>query len=59
MNSAFPAIRRDYSQSVELNLKDTLRSVIPEKRELLAKVKSHAGKKIGEVRVENTVGGMR
>ena len=50
---------RDYSQSAEPNLKNTLRSVIPEKRELLKKVKRHADKRIGDVKVENTIGGMR
>jgi hypothetical protein len=33
--------------------------VIPEKRELLKKVKAHASKVIGEVKIENTIGGMR
>ena len=59
LNSAFAVTKRNYSQSIELNLKDTLKSVIPEKRDLLKKVKSHAGRKIGDVKVENTVGGMR
>jgi len=36
-----------------------LKNVIPAKRELLKKVKSHADKKLGEVKVENTLGGMR
>jgi citrate synthase len=40
-------------------LKETLAKVIPAKRELLKKVKSHAGKKIGDLTVENTLGGMR
>jgi len=33
--------------------------VIPAKRELLKKVKAHSGKSIGEVKIENTIGGMR
>lgn len=50
---------RCYSSSAEPDLKATLREVIPEKRELLKKVKAHSGKVIGEVKVENTIGGMR
>ena len=49
---------RFYATS-EPTLKETLKSVIPEKRELLKKVKSHADKTIGEVKIENTLGGMR
>jgi citrate synthase len=49
---------RAYSTS-EPDLKTTLKEVIPAKRELLKKVKAHAGKTIGEVKVENTLGGMR
>ncbi|MCJ1375123.1 hypothetical protein MMC20_006357 [Loxospora ochrophaea] len=52
-------LSRNYSSSVELDLKSTLKEVIPAKRELLKKVKSHAGKSLGEVKVENTLGGMR
>ncbi|KAF2753314.1 citrate synthase-like protein [Pseudovirgaria hyperparasitica] len=48
-----------YSSSSEETLKDALKRVIPEKRELLKKVKAHSDKKIGEVKVENTLGGMR
>lgn len=33
--------------------------MIPAKRELLKKVKAHSGKSIGEVKIENTIGGMR
>jgi len=36
-----------------------LKKVIPEKQELLRKVKAHANKTIGDVKVENTLGGMR
>ncbi|KAI1246652.1 hypothetical protein MGN70_013553 [Eutypa lata] len=50
---------RCYSSSSEPNLKETLRAVIPEKRELLKKVKANGSKVIGEVKVENTIGGMR
>ncbi|EON66405.1 2-methylcitrate synthase, mitochondrial [Coniosporium apollinis CBS 100218] len=48
-----------YSSSSEPDLKETLKKVIPAKRELLKKVKSHADKKLGDVKVENTLGGMR
>ncbi|PHH86231.1 hypothetical protein CDD83_10545 [Cordyceps sp. RAO-2017] len=51
--------RRCYSSTAEPDLKATLRDAIPAKRELLRKVKAHAGKAIGEVRIENTLGGMR
>ena len=50
---------RTYSSSSEPDLKTTLRELIPAKRELLKKVKSHGSKAIGEVKVENTIGGMR
>lgn len=50
---------RPYSATTERDLKSTLKDVIPAKRELLKKVKSYADKKIGEVKVENTLGGMR
>lgn len=33
--------------------------MIPEKRELLKKVKAHSSKVIGDVKIENTLGGMR
>jgi hypothetical protein len=32
---------------------------LPAKRELLKKVKAHADKKLGDVKVENALGGMR
>ena len=51
--------RRTYSSISEPDLKSTLREAIPGKRELLKKLKSHASKVIGEVKVENTIGGMR
>ena len=40
-------------------MKETFERVLPAKRELLKKVKSHADKKLGEVKVENALGGMR
>ncbi|MCJ1250391.1 hypothetical protein MMC30_007619 [Trapelia coarctata] len=55
----YAAASRPYSSVSELDLKSTLREAIPEKRELLKKVKSHGSKVIGEVKVENTIGGMR
>lgn len=50
---------RCHSSVAEPDLKTTLREVIPAKRDLLKKVKSHASRTIGEVKVENTLGGMR
>ncbi|XWW98911.1 hypothetical protein V2A60_006915 [Cordyceps javanica] len=49
---------RSYA-TAEPDLKATLKEVIPEKRELLKKVRAHGDKVIGEVKVENTLGGMR
>lgn len=51
--------KRTYSSASEPDLKTTLKEAIPANRELLKKVKSHASKIIGEVKVENTLGGMR
>ncbi|KAJ9161287.1 Citrate synthase [Coniochaeta hoffmannii] len=51
--------RRNYSASSEPDLKTTLKEVIPAKRELFKKVKAQGSKVIGEVKVENTIGGMR
>ena len=48
-----------YSSSSEPDLKETFKKVLPAKRELLKKVKAHADKKLGDVKVENTLGGMR
>ncbi|WPG97902.1 2-methylcitrate synthase, mitochondrial [Acrodontium crateriforme] len=45
--------------TAEPDLKETLKAVIPAKRELLKKVKAHSNKVIGEVKIENTLGGMR
>jgi len=50
---------RAYSSAAEPDLKSTLESVIPEKRELLKQVKSHADKKIGDITVGMVIGGMR
>ncbi|EXJ79451.1 2-methylcitrate synthase, mitochondrial [Capronia epimyces CBS 606.96] len=50
---------RTYASAAEPDLKTTLQSVIPEKRELLKEVKSHADKKIGEITVGQVIGGMR
>ncbi|EHY52265.1 citrate synthase [Exophiala dermatitidis] len=50
---------RTYASVAEPDLKSTLQSVIPEKRELLKEVKSHADKKIGDITVGQVVGGMR
>lgn len=54
----FAARRRTYA-TAEPDLKTTLKEVIPAKRELLKKVKAHGSKVIGELKVENTIGGMR
>ena len=43
----------------EIELKTTLRALIPERRLELKELKSHADKKIGDVKVENVLGGMR
>jgi citrate synthase len=50
---------RNYSTSSEPDLKTTFKEAIPAKRELLKKVKALGGKVIGDVKVENTIGGMR
>lgn len=50
--------KRTYA-STQSELKDVLKRVIPEKRELLKKVKAHADKSIGDVKIENALGGMR
>ncbi|EAQ90105.1 conserved hypothetical protein [Chaetomium globosum CBS 148.51] len=55
---SYLAPRRTYA-TAEPDLKTTLKEVIPAKRELLKKVKAHGAKVIGEVKVENTIGGMR
>lgn len=50
---------RNYATSSEPDLKTTFEACIPAKRELLKKVKAHSDKVIGEVKIENTLGGMR
>jgi citrate synthase len=50
---------RTYASSSEPDLKTTFKEAIPAKRELLKKVKALGDKTIGEVKVENTLGGMR
>ena len=50
---------RSYASMSEPDLKSTLRDAIPEKRELLKKVKAHADKKIGDITVGQVIGGMR
>ena len=50
---------RSYATSSEPDLKTTFKEVLPAKRELLKKVKSLGDKTIGEVKIENTIGGMR
>ena len=56
---ALRAQQRCYASASEPDLKSTLASVIPEKRELLKQVKSHADKKIGEITIGQVIGGMR
>ncbi|KIW09395.1 citrate (Si)-synthase, eukaryotic [Verruconis gallopava] len=51
--------KRGYASSNEEDLKSVMKRVIPAKRELLKKVKAVGDKKIGDVKVENTLGGMR
>jgi citrate synthase len=54
------AARRNASTSTEKDLKETLKEVIPVKREMLKKLKAeHGQKSLGEVKVENAIGGMR
>ncbi|KAI9848614.1 MAG: hypothetical protein M1838_000486 [Thelocarpon superellum] len=57
---ATPSVTRSYSSTPEPDLKSALKAVIPAKRELLRQVKTdHGGKVLGDVKVENTIGGMR
>jgi citrate synthase len=49
---------RSYATS-EPDLKTTLKDCIPAKRELLKKVRALSDRVIGDVKVENTLGGMR
>jgi citrate synthase len=57
--SAVVPAYRSYATSSEPDLKTTFKEVIAPKRELLKKVKALGGKVIGDVKVENTIGGMR
>lgn len=51
---------RSYATASQLDLKSTLKEVIPEKREMLKKLKTEYGdRSLGEVKVENAIGGMR
>ena len=50
---------RQQSTGSEPDLKATLKECIPPKRELLKQVRANADKTIGEVRIDNTLGGMR
>lgn len=50
---------RTYASSSEPDLKTAFKECIPAKRELLKKVKAQGDKVIGQVKVENTIGGMR
>jgi len=50
---------RTYASAAEPDLKATLRSVIPEKQELLKQVKAQSDKKVGDVTVGQVIGGMR
>lgn len=50
---------RTYASTSEPDLKTTFKEVIPAKRELLQKVKAQGDKVIGQVKVENIIGGMR
>lgn len=50
---------RNYATSSEPDLKTTFKECIPAKRELLKKVKAKGDKIIGEIKIENVIGGMR
>ncbi|QDS70529.1 hypothetical protein FKW77_010321 [Venturia effusa] len=51
--------RRGHASASEPDLKETLKGLIPAKRELLKKVKAVGDKKLGDCKVENALGGMR
>lgn len=54
------ASKRNSSTSTQKDLKETLKEVIPVKREQLKKLKAeHGHKSLGEIKVENAIGGMR
>lgn len=51
---------RNTSTSLQKDLKESLRDVIPAKRKQLGELKAEHGQKVlGEVKVENAIGGMR
>lgn len=51
---------RGYASAPEKDLKETLREIIPEKREKFKRFKADYGQKsLGDVKVENAIGGMR
>ena len=51
---------RTSSSGTEPDLKNALKEIIPAKREFLKKIKGQYGSKvIGDVKVENVIGGMR
>jgi citrate synthase len=52
-------IGRSYSSSPDPTLKETLRKIIPAKRDLLKQVKAVSDKKLGDLKVESALGGMR
>ncbi|KAL9108058.1 MAG: hypothetical protein Q9227_007164 [Pyrenula ochraceoflavens] len=52
-------LSRAYSTANEPTLKETLRDVIPQKRELLKEVKSKGDASIGSVTASQVIGGMR
>lgn len=51
--------KRSYASHSEEDLKSAVKRLVPEKRELLKKVKAVADKKLGDCKVENALGGMR
>ncbi|CAZ80532.1 unnamed protein product [Tuber melanosporum] len=52
--------QRNASTLAQKDLKDTLKEIIPAKREALKRLKAEHGQKVlGEVKVENAIGGMR
>jgi len=58
INGSYPAKQLRYSST--LALKDTLREIIPEKREQFKRLRTeHGSKSLGEVNVEAAMGGMR
>jgi len=59
LHYAVAGLSKSFASEAAPNLKETLRSVIPRKRELLAEVKAHGSAIIGPVKVENVIGGMR